>query len=147
RTPQAFYEQMIAAKPDPTTGKPDEAKKEEFLARHPETARVFKELPSHPFSSGFEDSTFYGLNAFRFTNAAGESTPVRWMLTPEQPVKAAGAPGDKEYLFRGLIEQIHRGPLRWRLSVIVGKPGDPTDDATVAWPKDRERVDVGTLTL
>jgi catalase len=147
RTPQAFYEQMIASKPDPRTGKPDQAKMDAFLERHPETARVLKDLQSQPFSSGFADSTYYGLNAFRFTNAAGESTPVRWQLEPEQTVKAASVAGGEDYLFRGLIEQIHDHKLRWRLIVIVGQPGDPTDDATVAWSKDRERVDVGTLTL
>jgi catalase len=147
RTAQAFYEQMIASKPSPQTGQPDRAKMEAFLERHPETARVLEGLHGRPFSSGFEDSTFYALHAFRFTNAAGETTPVRWLLAPEQPVKAAGVAGGKDYLFRGLIEQIHRGPLRWRLIVIVGQPGDPTDDATRSWPEDRERVDVGTLTL
>ena len=29
----------------------------------------------------------------------------------------------------------------------VGQPGDPTDDATVPWPRDRRRVDVGMLTI
>jgi catalase len=37
--------------------------------------------------------------------------------------------------------------LRWRLLVIIGQPGDPTNDATLAWPGEREQVDVGTLTL
>src|SRR5262249_10176720 len=37
--------------------------------------------------------------------------------------------------------------LRWHLIVILGQPGDPTNDATIAWPEDRKRVDVGTLTL
>jgi catalase len=31
--------------------------------------------------------------------------------------------------------------------VIVGKPGDPTNDPSIGWPADREQVDVGTLTL
>jgi catalase len=148
RTPEAFYENLIASKPDPQTGKPDQAKMDAFLERHPETARVLKDLQkSHPFSSGFADSTFYGLNAFRFTNAAGEPTPVRWQLEPEQTVKPAGVAGGKDYLFKGLIEQLHDRELRWHLIVVVGQPGDPTDDATRAWPRDRERVDVGTLTL
>jgi hypothetical protein len=46
-----------------------------------------------------------------------------------------------------LIAQIHRQPLRWRLIVIVGQPGDPTHDPTIPWPEEREKVDVGTLTL
>ncbi len=150
RTPEAFYEQLIASKPDPSTGKPDPARINAFLARHPETARVLALLKGQPVSSGFENSTFHGLNAFRFINAAGDSTPVRWLLTPEQPFEAAGAATanqDKNYLFDALIAAIHRQPLRWRLIVVVGQPGDPTDDATVAWPEEREQVDVGTLTL
>src|SRR5262249_33463399 len=72
----------------------------------------------------------------------------RWILRPLQPFEAAGAvPPDKNYLFRELITQIHRQPLRWRLIVIVGRPGDPTSDPSIGWPADREEGDVGTVTL
>ena len=65
-----------------------------------------------------------------------------------QPFEEAGAARpDKNYLFDELIAQIHRRPLRWRLIVIVGAPGDPTNDPSIGWPADREQVDVGTLTL
>ena len=37
--------------------------------------------------------------------------------------------------------------MQWHLVVIIGQPGDPTNDATIAWPAGREQVDVGTLTL
>jgi catalase len=149
-TPQAFYEQLIASKPDPITGQPDPAKMQSFLARHPETAEALKVIKSQPPSSGFGDSTFHGLNAFRFINAADESTPVRWILTPAQPSKTASASPlseDKDFLFDALIARIHGGPLQWYLVVIVGQPGDPTNDATIAWPAAREQVNVGTLTL
>jgi len=150
RTPEAFYERLLASKPDPATGKPDPAKMPAFLERHPETVEALKIIKSHPVSSGFSNSTFYGLNAFQFTSAAGDSTPVRWVLTPEQPFVAASAappPPDKNYLFNALIAQIHHQPLRWHLIVIVGRSGDPTHDATVPWPTEREQVDVGTLVL
>jgi catalase len=153
RTPEAFYENLLASKPDPSTGKPDPARMKAFLARHPETVRVLTALKGQPVSSGFANSTFYSLNAFRFTNAAGDSTPVRWMLKPMQPFEAASTappPQDPNYLFSELIAAFHRPPLRslgWRLIVIVGQPGDPTNDATVAWPAGREEVEVGTLTL
>jgi catalase len=150
RTPEAFYEQLLASKPDPDTGKPDPAQMKAFLARHPETADALTVIKGQPASSGFDNSTFHGLNAFRFTNAAGESVPVRWLLKPMQPFEpasSAAAPQDKNYLFDALIAQIHREPLRWRLIVIIGQPGDPTNDATLAWPEGREQVDVGTLTL
>ena len=150
RTPEAFYERLHASRPDPSTGQPDPAEMQAFLARHPETAAALKVIKSQPASSGFGDSTFRGLNAFRFINAAGESTPVRWILTPAQPLQAASAATpsqDKDFLFDALIAQIHRRPLQWYLIVIVGQPGDPTNDATIAWPAGREQVNVGTLTL
>jgi catalase len=149
-TPEAFYEQMIASKPDPSTGKPDPAKMTAFLASHPETGNALAVIKSQPVSSGFHNSTFRGLNAFLFLNAAGESVPVRWFIKPMQPLEAVTTvptPKDKNYLFDGLITQVHRQPLEWRLIVIVGQPGDPTNDATIAWPPKREQVDVGILTL
>src|SRR6516164_6924964 len=82
RTPEAFYEQLLAFRPDPNTGQPDPAKMHAFLTRHPETAEALKVIKSQPASSGFGDSTFHSLNAFRFINAVVESTPVRWILTP-----------------------------------------------------------------
>src|SRR6266403_656039 len=148
RTPEIFYERLLAFKQDPATGKPDPAQVKAFEERHPETVEVLKKITAEPQASGFGNTTFHGLNAFLFTNAAGKTTPVRWILKPMQPFEAAGAaPPDKNYLFDELITQIHRQSLRWRLIVIAGKPGDPTNDPSIGWPADREQVDVGTLTL
>jgi catalase len=151
-TPEAFYKQMIASKADPATGKPDPAKLDAFFSHHPETVQALKIIKSGAVSSGFGNSTFYGLNAFRFVDAAGASVPVRWYLKPDQPLAlgdvAANDKRDvKNYLFDALIAQIHHRPLQWHLMVIVGQPGDATNDATIAWPAGREQVDVGTLTL
>ncbi len=150
RTPEAFYEQLIASKPDPNTGKHDPGKMEEFLASHPETVQALTVIKGQPSSSGFDNSTFHSSNAFRFINSAGDSIPVRWIMTPMQPFESANnasIPQDKNYLFNALIAQIHRQPLRWRLIIVIGQPGDPTNDATIPWPAEREQVVVGTLTL
>jgi catalase len=150
RTPEAFYERLIASKPDPKTGKPDPTSMKAFLARHPETVKAMTIIKGQAVSSGFGNSTFHSLNAFRFINSTGDSIPVRWLLTPAQSVEAASAsspPQDKNYRFDALIAQIHRQPLRWHLIVIIGQPSDPTNDATIPWPAGREQVDVGTLTL
>jgi len=148
RTPEIFFERLLAFKPDPATGKPDPANVQAFEERHPETVEVLKVITAEPRGSGFGNTTFYGLNTFRFTNAAGKTTSVRWILKPMQPFEAAGAaPRDKNYLFDELITQIHQQALRWRLIVIVGEPGDPTNDPSIGWPAEREQVDVGMLTL
>jgi catalase len=148
-TPQAFYDRLFAAQPDPKTGKPDPEKMAAFLATYPESAQAAKIIQSHPASSGFDNSTFYGLNAFWFTNESGTSIPVRWSMVPEQPFVAdpVAAQEDKNYLFDALIASIHQHPLQWRQIITIGQPGDPTNDATIPWPDTREQVDVGTLTL
>ena len=150
RTPEAFYEQLMASAPDPKTGKPDPAQMKSFRARHPETEEAMKIIKGRAVSSGFGNSTYHALHAFRFMNVAGDSIPVRWLMTPEQPFAAASVPPaaqDKNYLFDALIAQIRRQPLRWHLIAIIGQSGDPTNDASIAWPEGREKVDVGTLTL
>src|SRR4030095_7400950 len=150
RYPEAFAELLIASKPDPGTSKPDPEKMKTFLARHPETVKALAVIQGQPVASEFGNSTFHGLNAFRFTNSAGDSIPVRWLMTPMQPfvaVSADSAPQGKNFLFDALIAAIHRQPLQWRLMVIIGQPGDPTNDARVAWPAERQQVDVGTLTI
>jgi catalase len=151
RTPQAFEEQLVASRPDPATGRPDPARMAAFLASHPESARVAPAIQHRAISSGFADSPYHGLNAFRLVDASGVAVPARWSLLPERPFVAADpaapTPPDRNNLFDALVADAGRGPLRWHLVATVGRPGDPTDDATAAWPEDRERLDVGTVTL
>jgi catalase len=151
KDPESFWEQLLASRPDPKTGKPDPAKMKDFVARHPETARALEIVKANPFSSGFANASYNALDAFRFVNAAGASTPVRWSMAAVEPFEpetaAQSATQDKNYLFDAVTARIGQGPLQWRLAVTVGQPGDPTDDATLQWPSTREQVDVGTLTI
>ena len=151
RTPRAFYEQLVASRPDPATGKPAPRRMAEFLGAHPETARALKVLGDQPVSSGFADSTFNSLDAFRFVAATGASVPVRWALVPIQAFSAdeSAAAGSRapNYLFDAVVTTLQHQPLQWHLVVTIAQPGDPTNDATQAWPADREQVDIGTLTI
>jgi catalase len=149
--PQDFYDNLVASQPDPSTGKPDPPKMAAFAASHPATMRAIGIIQSHAPSSGFDNTSFNSLNAFRFIDAAGNSIPVRWTLAPVQPYAAASAAAtpqpDKNRMFDDLIASILQHPLQWHLIVTIGQPGDPTNDATMPWPDGREQVDVGTLTL
>ncbi len=148
-TPHGFYERLLASKPVPGTGKPDPQKMAAFLARHPETAAAMKIVKQSPPTSGFEDSTFHGLNAFQFTNSAGTTVPVRWTAVPQQGAgPAVPAPvSDNDYLFDALVHAVARGPVSWRLVLTIGDPTDPTNDATKAWPESRRSIDAGTITI
>jgi catalase len=151
KTPQDFYDNLVASQPDPKTGKPDPQKIAAFAATHPNTMRALGVIQSHTPSSGFDNSAFNSLNAFLFTSEAGTSSPVRWTFVPVQPFVAANMAGppqtDKNYFFDALIANILQHPLQWHLIITLGQPGDPTNDATVAWPDGREQLDVGTLTI
>jgi catalase len=150
-TPAAFYEQLLASQPDAATGKPDPARMADFLARHPESARAFAMIGSEPNSSGFGNSRFNSLDAFRFVAANGTTSSVRWAMVPNEAFAAEDAADAHEhspnYLFEALIAQLQQRPLQWHLMVSIGRPGDPTNDATRPWPVEREQVDVGTLTV
>ncbi len=151
RSPEGFYDQLLASAPDPETGKPDPAKMAAFLASHPEAAPAIDRIQRRTVSSGFADDTYNSLNAFRFVNAAGASVPVRWSMVPESAPRAAGtdppAPETESPLFDALIATVRHGPLHWRLVATIGQPGDPTNDATIAWPESRAKVELGTLTI
>jgi catalase len=149
-SPKAFQEQLIAMAPDPKTGKPDQAKVNAFLAHHPESARAIQTIKAQPIASGFDNSTFNSLNAFEFKGASGKSTAVRWSMVPMQPFLPSTEPvpqNDPNFFFDALIARLKQQPLQWRLVLTIGHPDDSTSDATIAWPSDRERIDVGTLTI
>lgn len=149
-TAQGFYDQLLASRPDPATSKPDPKKIQAFLAGHPETVRAMQIIHQHPFSSGFENSTFNSLNAFLFVNASGKATPVRWSMVPAQPfapLDPAQVKLTTNYLFDALIASLHAHPLQWHLIITVGQPGDPTADATLPWPTNRPQIDAGVLTI
>jgi catalase len=140
-TAQGFHDLLLASAVDTATGKSDPAAMNAFLAQHPESARALALVHSSPPSSGFANSPYYGLHAFRFITARGAVLPVRWSMVPAQAFEPVGANPSgqtgKNYLFDALIASIRAGPLQWHLVITVGQPGDPTADATLAWPPDR----------
>lgn len=152
RDVRGFYAQLAATRPDPRTGKPDPGRVARFRAANPETGRAMALIKAQPPTSGFADSTYNSLDAFRFINAAGASTPVRWSMIPEDPVRPpppppGAKPADRNALFDELVARVRRGPVHFRLVVTAANSGDPTNDATKPWPADRRRVEAGVLTI
>jgi catalase len=146
---QAFYDQMLASKPDPTTGKPDPAKMQAFAAAHPEFVAAIGIIKDRPVASGFANTKYNALHVFRLVNAAGEVTPVRWSTVPVDAFAAAGpapASAGKNYMFDALIAEVAEHPVRWRLMITVGQPSDPTNP-TLPWPADRQQVEAGVVTI
>jgi catalase len=150
-TPQAFVDFQRATTPDPKTGKPDPARVDAYMARHPETRAFLRWQQDAPLSTSFANETFYSINAFRFIDDAGKTWMVRWSFEPETPFeaidKATLGARPANFLFDDVMARLVRSPLRWHLIVTVAEPGDVTDDATKVWPSNRQRIDAGTLVI
>jgi catalase len=150
-TPQAFYAMTRAAAVDPATGKPDPAAMKRFNAAHPETAAFSQWAKTAPWTASWADQTYNSLNAFRFVDQAGLRHTVRWSMVatvPPTPVAHDDlARLGPNFLEADLKQRLARGPLAWRLVVTVASPGDPSNDATRAWPENRPRLEIGTLVV
>jgi catalase len=146
-TPQGFYEQLLASKPDPTTGKPDPAKMKAFFDAHPESQPFRDWVKAHPASASLTNISYYSINAFELVDRNGVQHPVRWAMVPQQAGSDAPHSNDPDYLAEDLVQKLAQGPLHWHLMLTLAQPGDVIDDATKAWPTDRTTIDAGTLTL
>ncbi|MCY1288915.1 Catalase-related peroxidase [compost metagenome] len=149
--PRTFFDQMQALQPDPKTGKPDPEKLKAFAASHPDSRALGQFMASHNPPPSYANSAYFGIHTFKFTNAKGETTPVRWHFVPVDGEKQLSdaemqsLPAD--FLEQRLIERTNQGSVRWDMWIAVGQPGDPEDDPTKTWPEDRKQVQVGTLTI
>jgi catalase len=84
-------------------------------------------------------------------DAKGVEHPVRWRFVPRDGTKEMTAAAMKaappDFLQSNLIQRTAKGPAQWDMIVYVGEPGDPQDDATLAWPESRRHFTAGTLTI
>ncbi|MGV3581637.1 MAG: catalase family peroxidase [Methylophilus sp.] len=147
-TPEDFLGLLNAvAASGPDAPKPSQV--ETFLNTHPAAAKFVSTPKPAPIS--FATQAFYGVNAFKFTNAQGETHYGRYIIEPvkgqafltkEEQAKAA-----PNYLMDELPQRLAKEATSYRITLQVANPGDEVNDATVAWPSDREVIELGTLTL
>lgn len=148
-TPEAFYQLQQAGSPDPATGKPDPSKVPAFFASHPEAAPFLQWVKGAKPSASYASESYNGINAFYLVDGNGKRQAVRWGVVPESrdAPGAGGAPQGADYLQQDLTRRLADGPLRWRLQLTLAVPGDPTNDASKAWPAERPVINAGTLVL
>ena len=123
---------------------------EAFLGSHPAALR-FVQTPK-PFPVSFARESFFGVNAFRFTDSVGRaadsgataSSPQAGTSYLDESVVQSK---DDNYLFTEIAERIAAEPVRFTLAVQLADDGDVVDDATIHWPLDREVRELGTVEL
>ena len=148
RTPEAFIELVKAQGAGPAAA----WKLPLFLARHPEAIAVLPVVaPTLLPPASYALIRYFGIHAFKWTDAHRAERYVRYTLLPEakgakiKPWEARRRGAD--YLQQEIRERLLGGPVRFGLEVQIATPGDPVDDPSAAWPKGRRRVRVGAFEI
>ena len=122
---------------------------ESFLASHPK-ALQFAQAPK-PIPTSFARESFFGVNAFRFTNKDNVSRYGRYRIIPEDGTEhlneSDAAAKTPDFLFDEIAARIKRGPVQLQVLVQLAESGDAVDDATAPWPENRSLLQLGTIAL
>ena len=131
----------------PDTPKPTPVDK--FLSTHP-AAAAFAKAP-RPVAVSYGTQSFFGVNAFKFTNAQGASHFGRYRIVPESgpayvsDEEAAKRPPNA--LADNLRASLEKAPVKYHLLVQVAAADDPVTDATKIWPDSRPTVELGEIAV
>jgi catalase len=147
-TPEEFLGLLNAiASTAPDSAKPTPI--EQFLGSHP-AALKFVQIPK-PAPVSYTTLSYFGVNAFQFTNTKGEQRFGRYRITPlagEQAMsQEALSKAGGNYLSDELSARLASGEAKFRIAVQLAELGDVIDDATAVWPDNRPQVELGILTL
>ncbi len=130
-------------------GTPSPTPLEKFFTTHPAAKTFLTTQDPPPVSYG--TTVYFGVNSFKFTNAAGHATFGRYQLVPEAGrqylSKAEAAKAMPEYLTQEIGQRVAHGPVRFKLVLQVAAAGDKIDDPSVAWSDNNERIGLGTLAV
>jgi catalase len=139
----ALLQAIGASGPDATKPTPVE----KFLGAHPVTLK-WVQTP-RPAPESFGTLAFYGVNAFKFTNAKKQSVYVRYQIIPEagEHALAEGAKPGPNYLMEELPARVAKGPVKYKLMAQVANKGDNVNDGSISWPATNKVVELGTISL
>lgn len=147
-TPEEFLgllNAVAASGPDVASPKPVE----KFLGEHP-AALKFVSTPK-PAPASFATQSFFGVNAFAFTNAQGETRYGRYRIVPVGGTQflsdAEAGKQSPNYLMDELPARLAQQSAQYRIQLQMAEPGDKVDDPTAVWPEERQLVELGVLTL
>jgi catalase len=140
---------FVRAAAESRTGAASPTPIERFVAAHPETQRFFAR--PHPTAASFASTRYFGNNALVFVAASGTRRAFRYVIEPAagtailSPDEARRQPPD--FLFDELGQRLQRGPVTFTLVAQMAAAGDPTNDVTILWPVERERITLGTIAV
>jgi catalase len=147
-----FPDVIHALKPDPVTNRQDPGRIFDFMSLTPESMHMLTWLFSpRGIPADYRHQEGFGVNTYKWVNAAGEGVLVKYHWKPKQGVKSlTQAEADAiqatnfNHASQDLYEAIERGDFpEWEFCVQIMPDGehpelefDPLDD-TKLWPEDR----------
>ena len=120
-----------------------------YAATH-ERAKFFLDAVKLPPDS-FASQAYFGVNTFKFLDAAGAVRFGRYRFVPVgdarylDEARRLSAPSD--YLRTEMRQRLLRAPVVMKLMLQMAEKGDALDDPSVAWPAQRQLIELGTLTI
>jgi catalase len=148
RTPEDFIEFTRARKPDPETGQPDFGKVGAWLETHPEAGAAIQAAVTADPPESYATVTYNSIHSFRWTAPDGTERYVRYRFVPEAGDQSLSGEDAKARGRDYLQEEIAaRGSTAFRMIAVIAEDGDAVDDPTIAWPEERDKVEVGRLEL
>jgi catalase len=141
RTPEDFLS-FTQARMNPEQLMPD------WLGAHPEALTAIQAALSADPPASYATCVYNSIHSFRWIDADGGTRFARYRWVPEAGEQTLPADQAKER-GRDYLQQdiLGRGESAFTLRVILAEDEDAVDDPTVAWPEEREQVDVGRLAL
>ncbi|MCQ4087931.1 catalase [Saccharibacillus sp. JS10] len=151
RTPKSFME-MLTTLNRTKAGKMPKSEAIRRFARHfGESRQSLLAVKRLKPPASYATNLYYCVHAYILVDAEGRRRPVKFEWIPDLGVHtlsvhdAANMPDD--YLERELELRLLAQPPSFKLNIIFGEEGDPTDDPTKRWPSDRLRINAGRLVL
>lgn len=149
--PEHFTRFLEVRTADPDTGEVDQEALAAFNEAHPETLKQAAWLAEQPIGGSYAGYTYWGVNAFRLTNADGEQQYVRWSFNPRQEIPAPDEStlaelGD-DFLADELARRLQDGPVQFDFYLQLATADDSLVDPTRVWPDSNPSVLAGELTI
>jgi len=148
RTPEDFLAFTRARKPDAETGQPDFGKIGAWLEAHPEAGPAIQAAVTADPPATYASVTYNSIHSFRWTAPEGIERYVRYRFEPEAGESTLSAE-DAKARGRDYLQQeiAARHSTTFRMIAVIAEDGDAVDDPTIAWPEEREQVQLGRLEL
>ena len=150
-TPQSFLEFAQARKLDPTTKKMDPAKIAASNASHPDHMPQINWFANAGVPASFGGVNYWGIHAFKFTNASGASQYAKWVFEPvtgQERISDEILPKVPDtFLNDDLRARTAKGTVEFNFKLQLADSGDNLINPTVIWPESRKSVTAGRLVI